>query len=161
MVRKTRIFQSDNRGTTPTRATHSDGRRAGLIRVRRPEGKPRTCRGVWLTPHQFSLGDDHVAGGAHEGMPSRLSTLAHSSSKTTTTANIDSKDDPVPVLQSLDRDSNIVLIGSTNKLLFPSLRIGYGHPAARAGGRFLGVALLARISDNPACDQLVLCDFYC
>jgi GntR family transcriptional regulator/MocR family aminotransferase len=32
---------------------------------------------------------------------------------------------PVPALQSLDRNSSVILIGSFSKLLFPSLRIGY------------------------------------
>ena len=32
---------------------------------------------------------------------------------------------PVPTLQSLDRSSSVILVGSFSKLLFPSLRLGY------------------------------------
>lgn len=32
---------------------------------------------------------------------------------------------PVPVLQGLDRDGAVILLGSFNKVLFPSLRMGY------------------------------------
>ena len=31
---------------------------------------------------------------------------------------------PVPAMQSLDRNSSVIFIGSFSKLLFPSLRLG-------------------------------------
>ena len=65
---------------------------------------------------------------------------------------------PIPVLQSLDRNSNVILIGSFNKLLFPALRIGYVVLPPALVDVFS--ALRYRTDFHSlSIDQVVLCDF--
>ncbi len=65
---------------------------------------------------------------------------------------------PVPAMQSLDRNSNVIFIGSFNKLLFPSLRIGYVVLPSSLVDLFLAYRYRADFH-NLSMDQAVLCDF--
>ncbi|MFL6351214.1 MAG: PLP-dependent aminotransferase family protein [Bryobacteraceae bacterium] len=116
------------------------------------------AKGVYLTPaHQFPLG-------MTMSLERRMAVLNWASR----TGGFIIEDDydseyrfegrPVPALQSLDRSSSVILIGSFSKLLFPSLRLGYivlppplvdFFLAFRYGTEFRALSL----------DQAVLCDF--
>jgi GntR family transcriptional regulator/MocR family aminotransferase len=65
---------------------------------------------------------------------------------------------PVPAMQSLDRHSNVIFLGSFNKLLFPSLRIGYVVLPPSLVDLFLAFRYRTDFY-NPSSDQAVLCDF--
>jgi GntR family transcriptional regulator/MocR family aminotransferase len=65
---------------------------------------------------------------------------------------------PVPAMQSLDRNSNVIFIGSFNKLLFPSLRIGYVVLPPSLVDLFLAFRYRTDFH-NLSVDQAVLCDF--
>jgi GntR family transcriptional regulator/MocR family aminotransferase len=65
---------------------------------------------------------------------------------------------PVPALQGLDRSSNVILVGSFSKLLFPSLRIGYAVVPSSLLPYFLGFRYRTDFR-NLHLDQAVLCDF--
>lgn len=65
---------------------------------------------------------------------------------------------PAPALQSLDQNSSVIFVGTFNKLLFPSLRLGYivfPQPLVDVFASF------RRETDfhSSALDQAVLCDF--
>ena len=61
-------------------------------------------------------------------------------------------------MQSLDRNSNVIFIGSFNKLLFPSLRIGYVVLPPSLVDLFLAFRYRTDFH-NLSMDQAVLCDF--
>jgi GntR family transcriptional regulator/MocR family aminotransferase len=65
---------------------------------------------------------------------------------------------PVAALQSLDRNSTVIFIGSFNKLLFPSLRIGYVVLPPSLVDLFLAFRYRTDFH-NLSADQAVLCDF--
>jgi len=65
---------------------------------------------------------------------------------------------PIPALQSLDRNSSVILVGSFNKLLFPSLRIGYVVLPASLADVFTAFRYRTDFH-NASIDQAVLCDF--
>jgi GntR family transcriptional regulator / MocR family aminotransferase len=121
----------------------------------------RTCRdakGVYVTPaHQFPLG-------MTMSLERRLQVVQWASRTGAFVIEDDYDSEyrfegrPVPVLQSLDRNSNVILIGSFNKLLFPWLRIGYiVLPPALVD---VFSALRYRTDfHNFSIDQVVLCEF--
>jgi len=65
---------------------------------------------------------------------------------------------PLPALQGLDTSGSVVFLGSFNKVLFPSLRIGY---AVLPGKLVESMAALRFNADRycPTLDQAILCDF--
>jgi GntR family transcriptional regulator/MocR family aminotransferase len=65
---------------------------------------------------------------------------------------------PVPALQGLDENSNVILVGSFSKLLFPSLRIGYLVLPASLVDYFRAFRYRTDLR-NLSLDQAVLCDF--
>jgi len=65
---------------------------------------------------------------------------------------------PVPALQSLDRNSNVILVGSFAKLLSPSLRIGYVVLPSSLVDLFLAFRYRTDFR-SLGLDQAVLCDF--
>lgn len=65
---------------------------------------------------------------------------------------------PVPALQSLDRGSNVILVGSFSKILFPSLRLGYVVLPPPLVDVFLAFRFQTDFR-SLGFDQAVLCDF--
>lgn len=65
---------------------------------------------------------------------------------------------PVPALQGLDRHSNVILLGTFNKLLFPTLRLGYAVLPPDLVDRFLSFRYGTDLHGT-GLDQAVLCDF--
>jgi len=65
---------------------------------------------------------------------------------------------PVPALQSLDRTSNVILVGTFSKLLFPSLRLGYVVLPPSLVDFFLAFRIRTDFR-SLSLDQAVLCDF--
>lgn len=65
---------------------------------------------------------------------------------------------PVPALQGLDRSGSVIFFGSFNKVLFPSLRIGYVVLPSRLIDSFLRMRMAVDFFP-PGLDQAILCDF--
>jgi GntR family transcriptional regulator/MocR family aminotransferase len=65
---------------------------------------------------------------------------------------------PIPSLQSLDRNSNVIFVGSFAKLLSPTLRMGYIVLPASLVDLFLAFRYRTDFR-NLSLDQAVLCDF--
>src|SRR5581483_178666 len=65
---------------------------------------------------------------------------------------------PVPALQSLDKHSSVIFVGSFSKTLFPALRLGYVVLPAPLVDLFLGFRYRTDFR-NASFDQAVLCDF--
>jgi GntR family transcriptional regulator/MocR family aminotransferase len=65
---------------------------------------------------------------------------------------------PVPALQGIDRNANVVFCGSFNKVLFPSLRLGYVVAPEDLIDRFVAVKSITS-RHAQLLDQATLCDF--
>jgi GntR family transcriptional regulator/MocR family aminotransferase len=65
---------------------------------------------------------------------------------------------PIPSLQGLDRDGQVLFFGTFNKALFPSLRIGY-LVAPHDLVPYVNATLAMTRRHSPLLDQAVLCDF--
>jgi GntR family transcriptional regulator / MocR family aminotransferase len=116
------------------------------------------AKGVYVTPaHQFPLG-------LTMSLERRMAVLKWAS-RTGAFVMEDDYDSeyrfegrPVPAMQSLDRNSNVIFIGSFNKLLFPSLRIGYVVLPPSLVDFFLAFRYRTDFH-NLNVDQVVLYDF--
>jgi GntR family transcriptional regulator/MocR family aminotransferase len=65
---------------------------------------------------------------------------------------------PIPALQGLDKAGSVIFLGSFNKVLFPSLRVGY----LIAPPSLLDPLLAMRLNIDfhpPSLDHAILCDF--
>lgn len=116
------------------------------------------ARGVFVTPaHQFPLGMTMSIG-------RRLALLdwAFRTGAFVIEDDYDSEyrfeGNPIAAMQSLDRNSSVVFMGSFNKLLFPSLRIGYIVLPPSLVDAFLAFRYRTDFH-NLSADQAVLCDF--
>jgi GntR family transcriptional regulator/MocR family aminotransferase len=65
---------------------------------------------------------------------------------------------PVPALQGLDRNGSVILLGTFNKLLFPSVRLGYAVLPPSLVDRFLAFRYGADLHGT-SIDQAIMCDF--
>src|SRR5919112_2715453 len=121
----------------------------------------RACghpRGMYLTPaHQFPLG-------MTMSLERRMEVLKFASRVGAFVIEDDYDSEyrfegrPVPTLQSLDRSSSVILVGSFSKLLFPSLRLGYVELPPSLVDYFLAFRLQTDFRSLNL-DQAILCDF--
>lgn len=118
----------------------------------------RHAKGVYVTPaHQFPLG-------MTMSLERRMAVLQWASRTGAFIIEDDYDSEyrfegcPVPAMQSLDRNSNVIFIGSFNKLLFPSLHIGYVVLPPSLVDLFLAFRYRTDFH-NLNTDQAVLCDF--
>lgn len=116
------------------------------------------AKGVYVTPaHQFPLG-------MTMSLERRMEVLRWASRTGAFVIEDDYDSEyrfegqPVPAMQTLDRNSNVVFIGSFSKIMFPSLRLGYVVLPAGLADYFL--AFKSRTDFRSVnLDQAVLCDF--
>jgi GntR family transcriptional regulator / MocR family aminotransferase len=116
------------------------------------------AKGVYVTPaHQFPLG-------MTMSLERRMAVLNWASRAGAFVIEDDYDSEyrfegrPVPALQSLDPGSNVILIGSFSKLLFPSLRIGYVVLPPPLVDFFLAFRYRTDFR-SVSLEQAVLCDF--
>jgi GntR family transcriptional regulator/MocR family aminotransferase len=115
-------------------------------------------KGIYLTPaHQFPLG-------MTMSLERRMEVLKYASRVGAFIIEDDYDSEyrfegrPVPALQSLDRSSSVIVVGSFSKLLFPSLRLGYVVLPPSLIDYFLAFRLQTDFR-SVSLDQAVLCDF--
>jgi GntR family transcriptional regulator/MocR family aminotransferase len=131
--------------------------RDGLDPAKALRACPRP-RAVYVTPaHQFPLG-------MTMSLERRLSLLAAARRSGARVIEDDYDSEfrfsgrPVPALRGLDRSEAVILAGSFNKVLFPSLRLGYLVLPQSLMDRFLAFRYQAD-AYPPAHLEAVLCDF--
>lgn len=122
------------------------------------KAKPRASKAVYLTPaHQFPLGSTL-------SLDRRLEILAWA--KRTGAFIIEDDYDseyrfegrPTPALQGLDKHGSVIFLGSFNKVLFPSLRIGYVVLPSSLVDRFLRLRVESDFFP-PGVEQAILSRF--
>jgi GntR family transcriptional regulator/MocR family aminotransferase len=125
------------------------------------ELRPASLRGaklVYVTPaHQYPLG-------ITMSLPRRLALLEQSRRSGALLFEDDYDSEyrysgrPVPALQGLDRDGSVLFAGTFNKVLFPSLRMGYLVVPPDLVDAFAATRS-ATSRHAPLLEQAVLCDF--
>ena len=118
----------------------------------------RDARAAYVTPaHQFPLG-------ASLSLDRRLALLAwaHEASAFILEDDYDSEyrfeGYPISALQGLDTRESVIFLGSFNKVLFPSLRLGFAVVPPVLLDRVLALRLGSDVAP-PGLDQAILCDF--
>jgi GntR family transcriptional regulator/MocR family aminotransferase len=118
----------------------------------------RNCRLLYVTPgHQYPMGTTM-------SLRRRLELLAWAHKYETAIFEDDYDTEfrfsgrPVPALQGLDRGGRVIFGGSFNKVLFPSLRLGYLILPLNLVDVF-ACTKATTTRHSPLLDQAVLCDF--
>ena len=118
----------------------------------------REARAAYVTPaHQFPLG-------ASLSLERRLAFLAWAREASAYILEDDYDSEyrfeghPIPALQGLDAHDSVIFLGSFNKVLFPSLRLGYAVVPPALLDRLLALRLGSDVAP-PGPDQAILCDF--
>jgi GntR family transcriptional regulator/MocR family aminotransferase len=131
---------------------------AGGISVAEGQRLARQAKGVYLTPaHQFPLGMTMP-------LERRLDLLAWARDAGAFIIEDDYDSEfrfeghPVPALQGLDRNGNVIFVGTFNKLLFPSLRVGYAVLPPALVDPFLSLRCGTEMH-AAGLEQAILCDF--
>lgn len=115
-------------------------------------------KGVYLTPaHQFPLG-------MSMSLERRMAVLKWAAGAGAFIIEDDYDSEyrfegqPIPTLQSLDRNSSVIVVGSFSKLLFPSVRVGYVVLPASLADFFVAFRIRTDFR-SLSLEQAVLCDF--
>lgn len=123
-----------------------------------PDSRMRGARLAYVTPaHQFPLG-------ITMSLRRRLELLEWARTEGTLIFEDDYESEyrfsgrPIPALQGLDGGGHVLLAGSLNKVLFPSLRIGYMVIPSSLVDRFTA-AKSATTRFAPLLEQAIVCDF--
>jgi GntR family transcriptional regulator / MocR family aminotransferase len=118
----------------------------------------RSARVAYVTPaHQFPLG-------ACLSLERRLALLAWAQQASAFILEDDYDSEyrfqghPIPALQGLDMRESVVFLGSFNKVLFPSLRLGFAVVPPGLLDPVLALRLACDVAP-PGPDQAILCDF--
>jgi GntR family transcriptional regulator/MocR family aminotransferase len=118
----------------------------------------RSCRLVYVTPgHQYPVG-------MTMSLQRRLQLLAWAKKYNTPIFEDDYDSEfrfsgrPLPAMQGLDHSGKVIFCGSFNKVMFPSLRLGYLVVPRHLVGVFACTKAMTT-RHQPLLDQAVLCDF--
>jgi GntR family transcriptional regulator/MocR family aminotransferase len=121
-------------------------------------GLARSARAAYVTPaHQFPLG-------ASLSLDRRFALLAWAREASAFILEDDYDSEyrfegqPISALQGLDTNESVIFLGSFNKVLFPSLRLGYAVVPPTLLDPLLALRLGSDFSP-PGPDQAILCDF--
>lgn len=131
---------------------------SGMVIEKLPSLLTKNVKLIYLTPsHQFPTG-------AVLSLSRRLELIA----RTAGTGTLIIEDDydseyrycsrPIPALQGLDENENVIYIGTFSKMLFPSLRVGY-LVVPKSLTRIFARARWLADRQSPTLEQLVLADF--
>jgi GntR family transcriptional regulator/MocR family aminotransferase len=122
------------------------------------EGDFRGCRLFYTTPgHQYPIG-------MTMSLQRRLQLLAWAKKYQTAIFEDDYDSEfrfsgrPLPAMQGLDRGGKVIFCGSFNKVMFPSLRLGYLVLPPNLVNVFAQTKAMTT-RHHPLLDQAVLCDF--
>jgi len=118
----------------------------------------REPRAAYVTPaHQFPLG-------ACMSLERRLALLAWAQDANAFILEDDYDSEyrfeghPIPAMQGLDTHESVIFLGSFNKVLFPSLRLGFAVVPPALLDPVLALRLASDVTP-PGLDQAILCDF--
>jgi GntR family transcriptional regulator/MocR family aminotransferase len=132
--------------------------RCGIITGRLDEKTAHGVKLIYVTPsHQFPTG-------AVLSLPRRLELIAWAAEAGAVIIEDDYDSEfryssrPIPALQGLDEDENVIYVGTFSKVLFPSLRVGYLVVPQSLVRVFARARWLAD-RHTPTLEQRVLTDF--
>jgi GntR family transcriptional regulator/MocR family aminotransferase len=130
----------------------------GIITEKLPTKPAHKVKLIYVTPsHQFPTG-------AVLSLPRRLELIAWAAEAGAVIVEDDYDSEfrycsrPIPALQGLDENENVIYVGTYSKVLFPSLRVGY-LVVPNSLARIFARARWLADRHTPTLEQLVLTDF--